>query len=152
MNSGGIANRLINVFNAILGPIRGSLGLANVAINVFMAGISGSGIADCAATGGVLIPAMKKAGYPAPFAAALTAAAAVCGPLVPPSIAMVIYAIVARISILELFVAGYIPGFILGVCLAVYVVYVARRRGYPAQPKVPIREFASQVRSSTLAL
>jgi tripartite ATP-independent transporter DctM subunit len=152
MNSGGITDRIISVFDAVLGRARGALAMVDVTVNIFMAGISGSGVADCTATGSVLIPAMKKNGYPAAFAAALTAAAAVCGPIIPPSIPMVIYGMVARVSILELFVGGYIPGLMLGGCLLVYVWYIARRRGFPSAPKVAFGETARRFQRGFWAL
>jgi tripartite ATP-independent transporter DctM subunit len=140
MNTGGITDRIISVFDALLGRTRGSLAMVNVCVNIFLSGISGSGVADCSATGSVLIPAMKKAGYSPAFAAALTSCAAVCGPIIPPSIAMVIYGMVTKTSILALFAGGYIPGLLLGSCLLVYVAVASRRRGFPASPRVAPRE------------
>jgi tripartite ATP-independent transporter DctM subunit len=152
MNVGSITDRVIDVFNGIVGRVRGGLGMVNVVVNVFLAGISGSAVADATATGSILIPAMKRDGYPGPFAAGLTAAAAVCGPIIPPSIPMVIYGVVAHVSILKLFLAGYLPGFMLGGLLLAYVWYVARRRGFPMQPKVGVLEIVTRVRRGSWAL
>jgi tripartite ATP-independent transporter DctM subunit len=152
MNAGTITDRVIHVFNGVLGRMRGGLGMVNVGVNIFLAGISGSAVADATATGSILIPAMKRDGYPGAFAAGLTAAAAVCGPIIPPSIPMVIYGIVAHVSILKLFLAGYVPGLMLGGLLLAYTWYIARKRGYPTQPKVGLHEIASRVRRGIWAL
>jgi tripartite ATP-independent transporter DctM subunit len=152
MNAGRLTDRVVNVFNSIFGPLRGGLAMVNVAVNIFFAGISGSAVADATATGSILIPAMKRDGYPGPFAAGLTAAAAACGPVIPPSIALIIYGVVARVSILKLFLAGYLPGLMLGALLVGYVGYVARKRGYARQPRVGLREIASRVRQGFWAL
>lgn len=146
MNSGGITHRIIDVFSGSFGRFRGSLGLVNVGTNIFLAGISGSSVADATATGSVLIPAMKREGYPAAFAAALTATAAVIGPVIPPSIPLVIYGVVAKVSIIELFVAGYLPGLLLGSALLAYVWLLAGRRGFPAQPPCPWPELARRLK------
>ena len=152
MNAGSITDRVIDVFNGVIGRMRGGLGMVNVGVNVFLAGISGSAVADATATGSILIPAMKRDGYSGPFAAGLTAAAAVCGPIIPPSIPMVIYGVVAHVSILKLFLAGYVPGFMMGGLLMAYVGYIAKKRGYPTRPKVGLREVMSRVRRGIWAL
>jgi tripartite ATP-independent transporter DctM subunit len=152
MNAGSITDRVIDVFNGVIGRMRGGLGMVNVGVNVFLAGISGSAVADATATGSILIPAMKRDGYSGPFAAGLTAAAAVCGPIIPPSIPMVIYGVVAHVSILKLFLAGYVPGFMLGGLLMAYVWYIAKKRGYPTRPKVGLHEVVSRVRRGIWAL
>ena len=152
MNAGSITDRVIDVFNGVIGRMRGGLGMVNVGVNVFLAGISGSAVADATATGSILIPAMKRDGYSGPFAAGLTAAAAVCGPIIPPSIPMVIYGVVAHVSILKLFLAGYVPGFMLGGLLMAYVWYIAKKRGYPTRPKVGLGEVMSRVRRGIWAL
>jgi len=146
MNDGGITPRIIDVFTGALGRFRGSLGLVTVGTNVFLAGISGSAVADATATGSVLIPAMKREGYPPAFAAALTACAAVIGPIIPPSIPLVIYGVVAKVSIIKLFVAGYVPGLLLGGGLLLYVWMQARRRSFPAQASVPLQEMGRRVK------
>ena len=109
-NGSGLTDRVIKVFDGIIGPLRGGLAMVNVAVNMFFAGVSGSAVADATATGSVLIPAMKRDGSPAPFAAALTATAAACGPVIPPSIVLIVYGVVAHVSIFQLFLAGYLPG------------------------------------------
>ncbi len=152
MNAGGLTDRVVNVFNGIVGPLRGGLAMVNVAVNIFFAGISGSSVADATATGSILIPAMKRNGYPGPFAAGLTAAAAACGPVIPPSIVLIVYGVVAHVSIFRLFLAGYLPGLLLAALLLGYVWYVATKRGYPKQPRVGLREIASRIRLGFWAL
>jgi tripartite ATP-independent transporter DctM subunit len=152
MNAGGLTDRVISVFNGIVGPIRGGLAMVNVAVNIFFAGISGSAVADATATGSILIPAMKRNGYPGPFAAGLTAAAAACGPVIPPSIVLIVYGVVAHVSIFRLFLAGYFPGLLLAALLVTYVWYTATKRHYPKQPRVGLREVSKRVRVGFWAL
>ena len=152
MNAGGLTDRVVNVFNGIVGPLRGGLAMVNVAVNIFFAGISGSAVADATATGSILIPAMKRNGYPGAFAAGLTAAAAACGPVIPPSIVLIVYGVVAHVSILRLFLAGYLPGLLLAALLVAYVWYIATKRGYAKQPKVGLREITSRIRLGFWAL
>lgn len=152
MNAGGLTDRVVKVFNGIVGPLRGGLAMVNVAVNIFFAGISGSAVADATATGSILIPAMKRSGYPGPFAAALTAAAAACGPVIPPSIVLIVYAVVAHVSIFRLFLAGYLPGLLLATLLIAYAWYAATNRGYPKQPRIGLHEIASRIRLGFWAL
>ena len=152
MNAGGLTDRVVNVFNGIVGRLRGGLAMVNVAVNIFFAGISGSAVADATATGSILIPAMKRNGYPGPFAAGLTAAAAACGPVIPPSIVLIVYGVVAHVSIFRLFLAGYLPGLLLAALLVSYVWYAATERGYAKQPRVGLREIISRIRLGFWAL
>lgn len=131
MNSGGITARLITLSKALVGWIKGGLGLVNVATSVFFAGISGSSTADAAGIGRVLIPAMKKEGYDGDFAVAVTAASATIGPILPPSIVMVIYAAMTNLSIGKLFLAGVVPGLLMGAVLMTLVLVYATARNYP---------------------
>jgi tripartite ATP-independent transporter DctM subunit len=152
MNAGGLTDRVVNVFNGIVGPLRGGLAMVNIAVNIFFAGISGSAVADATATGSILIPAMKRNGYPGSFAAGLTAAAAACGPVIPPSIVLIVYGVVAHVSIFRLFLAGYLPGLLLAALLLSYVWYIATKRGYAKQPRVGLREITSRIRLGFWAL
>ncbi|MBX3598320.1 MAG: TRAP transporter large permease [Rhizobiaceae bacterium] len=127
MNASGITPRVVGLLGAMLGRLRGSTGTVNVGTNVFLAGISGSSVADASATGTLLIPEMRKEGYSGAFAAALTAGAALLGPILPPSIPLVIYGVIAQVSITKLFVGGYIPAFIIAFALIVYVNWHARK-------------------------
>lgn len=132
MNTGGITDRLVTFSRALVGHITGGLAHVVVVTNMIMAGMSGSGVADASGTGAVLIPAMKKTGYGAPFAAAIVGAAATIGPIIPPSIPFVVYGSIANASIGRLLLAGAIPGVLMGICLMIFVYVIAKLRGYPA--------------------
>lgn len=147
MASGGITTRGVNLFISLFGHRRGSLAYSVVAANLFMSGISGSAVADAAATSKVLIPAMTRTGYRREFSASLAAASSVAGPIIPPSIALVIYGIVAKVSIIELFIAGYIPGLLVGAALMIYVRARTRAENFPSLPRSSGRERAIAARS-----
>ncbi len=115
MNNGGITERIVRFANAVVGWIRGGLGLTNVAASMLFGGISGTAVADSASIGGVMIPGMKKAGYPADFSAAVTAASSTVGPIIPPSVPMIIVGALSGISVGQMFMAGAVPGILLGV-------------------------------------
>jgi C4-dicarboxylate transporter DctM subunit len=132
MNAGGITTRLVDFAGTLVGHIHGGLGHVTVVANVIMAGMSGSAAADAAATGAVLIPGMIRQGYAPGFAAAISATAACIGPIIPPSIAFVIYGSLTGVSVGRLFVAGFVPGLLMGVYLMVTCYVIARRRGYGA--------------------
>ncbi|MFK7859564.1 MAG: TRAP transporter large permease [Granulosicoccus sp.] len=112
MNAGGITDRLINFVSALIGFVRGGLSMVNIGVSLFFAEISGSAVADVAALGSVMIPQMKKRGYPAPLAAAVTSSSASLAIIIPPSIPMIVYGVSANASVEELFVAGVVPGLI----------------------------------------
>ena len=131
MNSGGVTLRLVNFASAIVGPLRGGLAYVVIISNMIMAGISGSCMADASATGSVLIPAMKRDGYDDSFAAALVGAASTIGPIIPPSVLMIIYGVMANISIARLFIAGALPGFLMGAYLLIFSYFISKRRNYP---------------------
>ena len=126
MQTGGMSRRLIGLANALVGWFRGGLGSASVLASMFFATISGSSSATTAAIGSTLIPAMEKKGYPKPFAAATCAAAGELGVIIPPSIPMVVYGLVANVSIGSLFIAGFLPGLMIGLSLIITIVVVAR--------------------------
>lgn len=133
MGSAGVTAALVHFCNTLVGRVRGGLAHVNVLANIVFAGISGAATADAAALGSVLIPAMEKAGYDRPFSAALTAAAAIMGPIIPPSIGMVIYSLVlgGKVSIAGLFLAGILPGLLLGGSVMALCYFMAIRRNYP---------------------
>ena len=131
MNSGGITKRIVDFASTLVGHIRGGLGHVTVLASMIISGISGSAVADAAATGSVMVPAMKRAGFPPAFSAALCETAAVMGPIIPPSIPMVIYAILVEESVGRMFVAGIIPGLLMGVFLLLAVYAVSRHRDDP---------------------
>ena len=130
MNQGGITARIVAFAAALVGHIRGGLGHVNVMSSLLFSGISGSAIADTAAVGTIMIPAMAERGYSKAFSAALTQTSSIVGPIIPPSIPIIIYAVLAEQSVGELFVAGIVPGLLLGACLMVTVYLISARRGY----------------------
>lgn len=135
MNATGITRRLIAFVGALVGFVRGGLSMVTIGVSLFFAEMSGSAVADVAAIGSILIPEMKKRGYPAPFAAAVTSSAASLAIIIPPSIPMILYAVSANASVEQIFVAGFIPGFIGAAGLAAVSYYYARRDNYPTEAR-----------------
>ena len=133
MNGGGITERIIRFATALVGWIRGGLGLTNIAGSMLFAGISGTAVADAASIGGVMIPGMQRAGYTGPFAAAITAAASTVGPIIPPSVPMIIVGSLTGISVGRMFMAGAIPGLLLGFAMMVTCYVIARRNAFPRE-------------------
>ncbi|GAB5376232.1 MAG: TRAP transporter large permease [Acuticoccus sp.] len=127
MNDSGITTRLLRLADALVGHIRGGLGHINVVVSMMFASLSGSAAADTASVGGILIPAMKQAGYPAPFSVALTAASSTLGVIIPPSIMMVIYGAFGNVSIAALFLSGILPGLLIGAIQMGYTYTVSLR-------------------------
>lgn len=141
MNSGSMTLRLLGFCNALVGRFRGGLAQVNVVQSIIFAGMSGSAIADAAGTGKMMQKMMTDEGrYPASFAAALTAATAVIGPIIPPSIPVVLYALVSDASIGYLFLGGMVPGLLMGLMQMTIVVWTARRRNFPVEQPVPLRK------------
>lgn len=153
MNAGGITLRLVRLATALVGHLRGGLAHVNVVSSMLFAGISGSANADVAAIGSMLIPAMKRAGYPAGFTIGLTAASATIGPIIPPSLIMIIYSGVTGMSIGALFLAGIIPGIMVGLSLMVMVSIYSRRRNYmEASKRASLLEIWRRFLDSAIAL
>ncbi len=140
MNTGGMTQRLVRFAQCLIGHIRGGLGHVTVVTNMIMAGMSGSAVADATGTGIVLIPAMEKAGYPRAFSAALVGAASTIGPIIPPSIPFVIFGSITGTSVGRLFLGGFLPGLLMGVLLMITVAILAKRRGYPREPRATLQE------------
>lgn len=133
MNASGISRRLIAFASALLGFVRGGLSMVSIGTSLFFAEISGSAVADVAALGSILIPAMKKKGYPKEFAAAVMSSAATLAVIIPPSIPMILYAVMADVSVVQLFVAGIVPGVLGGLGLMGMAYYFAVRYNYPVE-------------------
>ena len=152
MNTGGITRRLVNFSTALVGHISGGLSHVNIIVSMVFSGVSGSAVADTSAVGSVLIPAMKKEGYPASYAAAVTAASSTIGPIIPPSIPMVFYGMLTEQSIGKLFLAGAIPGLLVGIYLLVASYLISKKRKFPARPKVPITFMLKSFFDAGLAL
>ena len=139
MNAGGITDRLINFVSALIGFVKGGLAMVNIGVSLFFAEISGSAVADVAALGSILIPQMKKRGYSAPLAAAVTSSSASLAIIIPPSIPMILYATSANTSVEQLFVAGVVPG-LLGAAGLMFVAYLfARRYNLPVEEAFNLR-------------
>ncbi len=152
MNRTGISRRLIDFASALIGFVRGGLAMVNVGVSMFFAEISGSAVADVAATGSVLIPAMKRKGYPGRFAAALTSSSASLAIIIPPSIPMILYAVIAQTSVVQLFVAGVVPGLIGGFGMMLLSYVFARRMGLPAEEIFQLRRVWVTFKAAAWAL
>jgi tripartite ATP-independent transporter DctM subunit len=152
MNAAGITDKLINLSRALVGWLPGGLGHVSVLVSMLFAGISGSSTAEAAGVGGVLIPAMKKQGYDIEFAVSLVACAAVMGVIIPPSILMVVWGGVISVSIGGLFLAGVLPGLLMGLSFMVVVYIYAKRRNYPVYPRPTGRELVSVVGQAVLPI
>lgn len=132
MNQSGMSERLFDFARALIGHVRGGLAHVNVVASVFMSGISGSSLADCAATTRVFVPQMERAGFSRGFSVALTASSAVLAPIIPPSILLIVYGWIANVSIGDLFIAGIVPGLMIGAILLVVSGIMTRVRAFPA--------------------
>lgn len=152
MNASSIARRLINLASALLGFIRGGLSMVTVGASMFFAEISGSAVADVAALGTLLIPAMKSRGYPKEFAAACTSSAASLAIIIPPSIPMILYAAMAQESAVKLFVAGIIPGVLGGLGLMGLCYYYAWKYNFPVEQKFRLTKLVEALREGAWAL
>jgi tripartite ATP-independent transporter DctM subunit len=152
MNSTSITRRIIAFASAVLGFIRGGLAMVNIGASMFFAEISGSAVADVAAIGSVMIPAMKKKGYPVPFATAITSSAATLAVIIPPSIPMILYAVMADTSVVQLFIAGFIPGFLGGFGMMALAYWFARRYHWPVEEAFQLRRVWATFKDAFWAL
>jgi C4-dicarboxylate transporter DctM subunit len=151
MNASGISQRLIAFASSLFGWIRGGLAHVSIGSSLFFAEISGSAVADVAALGSVLIPGMKAKGYPAPMAAAVVSSAATLAVIIPPSIPMILYAVMAETSVVQLFVAGLVPGLIGGLGLMGMAYFLARRYNLPREEAFSLRRVAKTAREAMWA-
>jgi tripartite ATP-independent transporter DctM subunit len=152
MNAAGITDRIFDFARALVGWMRGGLGHVNVAASVFFAGMSGAAVADAGGLGMVEIKAMRNAGYDPGFAVGVTAASSTIGPIIPPSLPLVIYGVVASASIGQLFAAGLIPGFLMAAALMIMVAFYARRRNYPRDERLMLSVIWFTFRRAFLSL
>lgn len=152
LNTGQITDRLIRLAQALVGHIRGGLAHINVVVSMLFAGMSGSSTADTAGVGSVLIPAMIKRGFDKKFAIALTASSSTMGVIIPPSILMIIYGSMGGVSIGGLFLAGAIPGAIIGIVQMLYSYYFAVKNGYPAESRASLGELYHSAKAGFFAL
>jgi len=152
MNSSGISRRLIAFASALLGFVRGGLAIVNIGVSMFFAEISGSAVADVAATGSILIPAMKRRGYPKAFAAAVTSSSATIAVIIPPSIPMILYGVMADSSIVQLFVAGIIPGVLGGLGMMLVSYWLARKQNWPIEEVFQLAKLWTTLKEAAWAL
>jgi tripartite ATP-independent transporter DctM subunit len=152
MNAAGITERLIDLTRCMVGQFRGGLAYINVVVSMIFAGISGSSTADAAGEGSIIIPAMKKQGYDASFSVAITAASSVMGVIIPPSILMVVWGGVMSVSIGALFLAGFIPGIMVGLSQMAATFVYARLRNYPIYARATLREFFGALGRASFAM
>ena len=153
MNSGGITRSIVDFSQSMIGHVRGGLAQVNILSSVLFAGLSGSAVADTSALGKIFIPAMEKSGYSRSFAAAVTAASSVIGPIIPPSGIMILYAFIMNVSVAGLFAAGLVPGLMVSVGLMIVTSFISKKRDYPvAGRKATWRERGQSFRKTALAL
>jgi len=153
MNSGGITRSIVDFSQSMIGHVRGGLAQVNILSSVLFAGLSGSAVADTSALGKIFIPAMEKSGYSRSFAAAITAASSVIGPIIPPSGIMILYAFIMNVSVAGLFAAGLVPGLMVSFGLMIATSFISKKRNYPiASRKATWRERGQSFRKTALAL
>lgn len=152
MNNGGITERLIKLAQTFVGHIRGGLAMVDVMVCAFFGAVSGSAVAATSAVGSVMIPSLKKEGYPADFSAGLTAVASTMAPVIPPSLAFVLYGAVSRVPIGDLFIAGIFPGILMAFALMSVVYVYAKRDNYPRLPRATWKERFLAIKESILCL
>lgn len=152
MNSAGITNRIFAFATACIGWLRGGLGHVNIIASVLFAGMSGAAVADAGGLGTIEIKAMRDAGYDDDFAVAVTAASSTIGPIIPPSLPMVVYGVMASASVGQLFAAGFIPGLLMAVALMLLVAWYAKKRNYPRDTRFNIRLLGKTFKRAFLSL
>jgi tripartite ATP-independent transporter DctM subunit len=154
MNFSGISSSLMKMADVLTGHMRGGLAQVNVVLSTLMGGISGSANADAAMQSKILVPEMEKRGYGRAFSAAITAASSAIAPVIPPGINLIIYALIAQVSVAKMFIGGYVPGILMCISLMVAVNIISRRRGYlPVRDRMsPVKDIIKQTRESIWAL
>ena len=152
LNRSGMTEQLIRFANSLMGHLHGGLSHVNIFASILFSGLTGAAVTDTVAIGGILIPAMKKQGYEPGYAAAVTATSSVIGPIIPPSIVMVLYASIVRLSVPALFAAAIIPGLLCGAALLVISFFMSWRRGYPRFERSSFKEICSAGYQALLAM
>ncbi|MFN3535050.1 MAG: TRAP transporter large permease, partial [Desulfatiglandales bacterium] len=152
MTQGGMAKRLIDVMNFLIGHIRGGGAIAAILSCLFFAALSGSSPATVVAIGSIMIPALKRSGYPEGFSIGLLTTAGSLGIVIPPSIPMIFYALVMNVSVAELFMAGILPGIMIALCFMIYSFILARKNNWRFERKIPFREGIGYLKEGSWAL
>jgi len=152
MNAGGLSRRLVHLGMALVGHVRGGLGYVAIVAAIFLASLSGSAVADTAALAAVLMPVMRQAGHDVPRSAGLMAAGGIIAPVIPPSIGYIVFGVTANTSITALFLAGVVPGIVMGLALAITWAIVARRENSAVMPVMSGKERLAALRDAALAL
>ncbi|BCV23517.1 TRAP transporter large permease [Gelria sp. Kuro-4] len=152
MTIGGINKKILSISNAIVGWVDGSLAIVTVAASMVFAAISGSAVATVAAIGGITIPAMQKEGYGSSFAAAVAASGAVCGPIIPPSIPLIVYGAALGMSINDLFIGSLVPGLMIGTGLGIAAYVISRKRRFPKHERMSLSASLQAIREGLWAL
>lgn len=142
MNTGGISNRIFRFANSLVGHIRGGLGHVNVVASVIFAGMSGTALADVGGLGEIELKAMTEAGYDRKFSSAVTLASATIGPIIPPSVPLVIYGVLAEVPVTRLFLGGFLPGIVMAAVLMLAIYFYAKKRNYPTSQRASLKELA----------
>lgn len=152
MNTNGITKRMFDFLEALIGSLKGGLAQVNIIASMIFAGMSGTAVADAAGLGVVEIEAMKRRGYSLDFSAAVTIASSVVGPIIPPSVVLIVYGVVAEVSIGRLFLGGLIPGVIISIVLMIYVYLIAEKKGLPRHEKKSLKYIGKKYVSAFPAL
>lgn len=153
MNRIEITHKLVRLANALVGHIRGGLAHVNILVSIFFAGLTGAAVSDTAALGTMLIPSMEREGYDRGFAAAVTAASSIIGPIIPPSIIMVIYGSLMRVSIAGLFAAGIVPGVLVGLILMFFAGVISKKRNYPiGEKRASLKEVGQSAKGAIIPI
>ena len=153
MSEAGISDRLVKVADLLVGRVKGSLAYVNIVVSMFFGGITGTAISDTTAIGSILIPSMVKKGYTKSFSAAVTAASSTMGPIIPPSLMFIIYGSIAQVSIRDLFLAGAIPGLMVGLAQMTVVKVMAKKQNFPRrEEKIEVTDGVKIIRDAILAL
>ena len=152
MNTGGISRRIFRFANCLVGHIRGGLGHVNVVCSIIFAGMSGTALADVGGLGEIELKAMDEAGYDLEFSSAITLASATIGPIIPPSVPLIIYGVLAEVPVTRLFLAGFLPGIVMAILLMVAVYFYAKKRNYPTMPRATWKELTASFLSALPAM
>lgn len=150
--SRSITNKLIDISNSLIGWIKGSLAVVTVLASTLFGAISGSGVATASAVGGITVPAMKEEGYSSHFAAAISGISSILGPIIPPSVTLIVYASITDISVSKLFIGSVLPGILMAGGLVVYVLFYGKKNDLPAHPRQSVKQIAITFKDGIWAL